>query len=228
MMQAKAMLFASLCAIAMPAGAQTQAPTAAPQPAAETLDPDRLERARELLDLVLPPSQRNQMILAMIEPAMTNVEQGLMQSPRFMEAMRDDPEGQQRFLAFLERQRAETGELMVATLPGLVEAMTRAYARRFTVRQLRDMIDFFDSNTGRAYLAEAPAIMADPDIAAWQRNTMAQAMTMMEDDIEALMADVGVEPGATAARPSRPVTSSNLDAMRGGGEAAESDETETE
>ncbi|QLC24954.1 DUF2059 domain-containing protein [Parasphingopyxis algicola] len=212
--------------LSTPASVAAQTPPA--PAAAEALDPDRLEKARELLDLVMPPAQRNQMILAMLEPTMTNIEQGLMQSPRFMEAMQEDPEAQQRFLAFLQQQRVETGELMVATLPGLVEAMTRAYARRFTVRQLRDMIDFFERNTGRAYLAEAATIMADPDIAAWQRNTMARAMTMMDDDIEALMADVGADSGETAARPSRPVTSSNLDAMRGGGEPEESTETETE
>ncbi|MGP1352908.1 MAG: DUF2059 domain-containing protein [Parasphingopyxis sp.] len=212
MNRALVILSMGMAAIGAPLAAQT--PPA--PPAAEAPDPDRVEEARELLDLVLPPERRETMMMQMIEPSMANVEQGLMESPQFMDAMREDPAMQQMFVELLQRQRVATRELMAASLPGLIDAMSRAYARRFTVRQLRDMQDFFESDTGQAYLAEAPAIMADPDVGAWQRNLTVQSMAMMESEIEALMAHV--EHRAPGPATNRPVTSSNLDAMRGGGE----------
>ncbi|MEM8697014.1 MAG: DUF2059 domain-containing protein [Pseudomonadota bacterium] len=212
-------LGALLAAAPITATAQTAAP-----PAIEEPDPDRVQAARELLDLIMPPEQRETMMLAMIEPSMANIEQGLMESPQFMEAMREDPETQQLFIEMLQRQRAATSELLAASLPDLIAVMSRAYARRFTVRQLRDMEEFFESDTGQAYLHEAPAIMADPDVATWQRGVMVQAMALMENDIEALMARAGAR-GSTSPSDGS-VTDSNLDAMRGGGEDVQEDNTE--
>lgn len=220
-MNRAAIMFATgMAALAAPLAGQT--PPA--PPAIEEPDADRVEEARELLDLIMPPAQRAAMMIQMIEPSMANVEQGLMESPQFMEAMREDPQTQQLFIDLMRRQRAATNELLTASLPGLINAMSRAYARRFSVRQLRDMREFFESDTGQAYLAEAPAIMADPDVGAWQRNLTTQSMAMMEQEINALLARIGVNPGGAPAQPNRPVTSSNLDAMRGGGDPAASEQ----
>lgn len=199
----------------MPVCAQTPpaSPSPTTPPAVEAPDPDRVEAARELLDLIMPPDQRETLMMQMIEPSMANVEQGLMQSPQFALAMREDPDAQRMFVAFMQRNRVTTRELMAASLPSLIEAMSNAYARRFTVRQLRDMQEFFESDTGQAYLAETPAIMADPDIGAWQRNLMVQSMAMMEEEVRALIAQVE---GGGQSTTDRSVTDSNLDAMRGG------------
>lgn len=219
---ASTILAIGIAAVAAQAIAQAPAapvPTAPAASAVEAPDPDRVEAAHELLDLIMPPAQRETMMMQMIEPSMANVEQGLMESPQFMEAMREDPAMQQMFVDLLQRQRVATRELLAASLPGLIDAMSNAYARRFSVRQLRDMHEFFESDTGQAYLAEAPAIMADPDVGAWQRSLMVQSMAMMEEEITALMAHV--EGSHTGAATNRSVTSSNLEAMRGGAEPDE-------
>ena len=71
---------------------------------------------------------------------------------------------------------------------------------------------------------------ADPDIAAWQRQTMAQSMQQMQADIPELMAQISaLQNGeATAPAANRSVTNSNLEAMRGGGNQTPPAEPDTE
>jgi len=170
---------ALLAGAIMPSAAQAQAtPGAVAAP-----DPARLAAARELIDVLMPPASRAQMIEAMIAPMLGNLQQGMAQSPMFSSAMADHPEMQTRFATFLARQQARTMTLMRDGLPGMVEAMARAYARRFDVAQCRDIKAFFATPSGRAYMQQSLTIMSDPDVAAWQRTMMQSSMANMQADV---------------------------------------------
>ncbi len=193
--------------------------------AAQTLTPqiaapsaDRIEAATELLAIIIPPAQRETMIATMLEPMMENIEQGMMQAPQFRNAFQN-PEAQALFAQFMTRQRARTVETMQASLPGLFDAMARAYARRFTERQMEEIGEFYRSRTGQAYLREANTIMADPDVAAWQRDAMMHSMGAVQADMEAFAAEIAAlegGEGASAPQAQQPATNRLLDAMRGG------------
>ena len=163
----------------LPSAAHAQAsPVAVTAP-----DPARLAAARELIDVLMPPESRERMIESMIAPMLGNLQQGMAQSPMFSSAMADHPEMQTRFATFLERQQARTMTLMRDGLPSMVEAMARAYARRFDVAQCRDIKAFFATPSGRAYMQQSLTIMADPDVAAWQRSMMQFSMAHMQADV---------------------------------------------
>ena len=170
---------ALLAGAVVPSAAQAQAPAAA----VAAPDPARLAAARELIDVLMPPESRAQMIEAMIAPMLGNLQQGMAQSPMFSSAMADHPEMQTRFATFLEREQVRTMTLMRDGLPGMVEAMARAYARRFDVAQCRDIKAFFATPSGRAYMQQSLTIMADPDVAAWQRSMMESSMAHMQADV---------------------------------------------
>jgi len=170
---------AMLLATAAPCAAWAQVAT----PSQAALDPARVAAARELMDILLPPASRDQMMQGMIVPLMTNLRQGMTQNPQFQATMRSDPRIKPMFDQFVARQEARTTALMRDALPGMVPAMANAYARRFDLQQLRDLRTFFETPTGRAYMQASFTIMSDPDIAAWQRQTMAQSMSHIQEDI---------------------------------------------
>lgn len=179
-----------LAAAGFPGLAQAQAPAAAVAPAPAVAaapiaapDPARLAAARELIDVLMPPETRERMIESMIAPMLGNLQQGMTQSPMFSSAMAEHPEMQTQFAAFLERQQKSTMTLMRAGLPGMIEAMARAYARRFDVAQCRDIKAFFATPSGRAYMQQSLTIMSDPDVAAWQRSMMQSSMANMQADV---------------------------------------------
>ena len=146
-------------------------------------DPARLAAARELIDVLMPPESRARMIEGMIAPMLGNLQQGIAQSPMFSSAMAQDPQMQTQFAAFMDRQQTRTMTLMRDGLPSMVDAMARAYARRFDVAQCRDIKAFFATPSGRAYMQQSLTIMADPDVAAWQRSMMESSMAHMQADV---------------------------------------------
>ena len=110
----------------------------------ETPDTDRIEAARALLALVMPPDQRAAMMTAMVEPMIANLQAGLMQSPQLQSTITSNSEAQALLMQFLAGQRSRALDLATSNMPGLMEASARAYARRFTVRELRDIREFFE------------------------------------------------------------------------------------
>lgn len=163
----------------VPAAAQlAPAPQAAPAP-----DPARLKAARALLDLLMPPATREQMIGGMMTPMLANIQRGFSDNPAFARAIGADPQMKAMFDSFMQRQLARTTETIRAGLPGMIEAMTRAYARRFDVAQLDELRRFFGTPTGQAYMREGLTIMADPDVAAWQREMMSRSMSQVQADV---------------------------------------------
>lgn len=175
---ALALTAASVFAQTAPAPA---APAVAPPSAA--IDPARIAAARELIDLLMPPASRAQMVEGMMTPMLVNMRRGMAQNPEFAAAMNGDPRVKTLFDAFMQRQQERTMTLLRASLPGMSDAMTRAYARRFDVTQMREIKAFFMTPTGRIYMQQAATIMADPDIGAWQRTMMTDSVSKVHDDV---------------------------------------------
>lgn len=218
-------MLVGLCMVATPGAAQMQAASPVSPNAVEASypapDPERVEAARELLDILMPPDQREAMMVAMIEPMIANLEAGMMQAPELEAALSDNPNVRALFLDFMAIQRTRALESASADLPSMIEAMSRAYARRFTRREMREIGEFFGTTAGRAYLRQSNSIMADPDIAAWQRGTMARSMQHLQTDIQDFMTRLAALQDSGGARPPRDVTTNNLDAMRGETQASE-------
>jgi len=155
----------------------------AQEPAAAAVDPARLAEARALVDVLMPPAERERMVEAMTAPVIANVRRAMAEDPSLSEMMGANPRAREMFDAFLQKQGASTEALMREALPGMIPAMANAYARRFDVGQLREIRAFFETPTGRTYARQAATIMSDPDVAAWQRRLMTSSMSRMREDL---------------------------------------------
>jgi hypothetical protein len=169
-----------LLAIATPAMAVAQAPVEAP---AAAPDPARVAAARALVDVMMPPATREQMLRDMMAPMLANLRRGISQNPQFVAALDSDPRLRALFDGFMAKQEQRTTAMMQDSLPGMLPAMANAYARRFDLAQLKEIRAFFETPTGRAYMQGSVTIMSDPDVAAWQRQLMSQAMAHVQEDV---------------------------------------------
>ena len=191
----KYMLLAAALA-APPLHAQEARPVAAS--AAETLSPDRIAAADSLIEVMMPAAQRSEMMGQLVAVTMANISAGIRQHFGTNE-LAADPKAKAVFDRFVERQQQLTAQQIDAQLPGLFKAMARAYARRFTVAQLSEIEAFFRTPTGRIYMAESMKIMSDPDIAAWQRQSMATGMERLPQELERLRKELEAAGVATEA-----------------------------
>lgn len=152
--------------------------------------PESLIKARALIDLIMPPAQRESMVNDMVLTMMKNLTGGLMQEPKMQSVIAEHPKMETIFENFIDRQQTKALAMMQKNLPGMITAMQRAYARQFTVQQLEDITVFFATPTGQVYARNSTNIMADPDVAAWQRNSMQESMAALPAEINLLMAEL--------------------------------------
>ena len=182
----KASVIAALL-IPFPVAAQA----APPQVAATTApDPARVIAARRLMDQIMPPATRDQMIRSLMTAMSQTMVGTLRQNIELAATMKKLPGSQAVFDRFIQRQMAAGTSDLIANLPGMLDAMANAYARRFTLTQLNEMAAFFATPTGQAYLAQSPTIMADPDVGAWMNQLMTRSMQRLPEQTATLKAEI--------------------------------------
>lgn len=176
-------------ALASPVVAQT-APAATVATTPTPVDPARLAAARDLIDTIMPPATRAQMIDTMVRPMLANLQRGIAQDPSFAAAFNNDPRARDLFARFMQKQTDRTLAHMGVMMPGLWEAMARAYARRFDIAQMQEIKAFFATPTGRVYMQQALTIMSDPDIAAWQQQMLHDSLAHVQEDVAELSTEM--------------------------------------
>jgi hypothetical protein len=77
-----------------------------------------------------------------------------------------------------------------------VTAMTRAYARRFSLAELADMKRFFASPSGQAYVQKSPTVMSDPDVMRWSQTMITRALDKAPAAAKALRDEINALPPA--------------------------------
>jgi hypothetical protein len=169
------------------AGAQTVPATAAAP------DPARLAAAQALMSRIMPADKRDAMVEQMLRPMMENIRGAVLSGPKFEAARADNPKLAATVEAFMKEEFERSIETMKAAMPAMIDAMARAYGRRFTLDQLQALDTFFQTPAGRAYVEVAPTIMTDPDLLAVQRSMMTDAMTGLQQRLAALSAKIDAE-----------------------------------
>lgn len=207
----KRFLAAALLAIGTPGAAiaqQPPAPTQAPE-AAAPIDPERLALARTTAAALMPEGSYERMMHSSLEQ-MVDATMDQMLDMRMSDIMgaagQGDPSAEavigkmtMRELAaeadphFEERTRItnrvlfqEMKPIITGLEPDLREGLARAYARRFTAEQLKDMNRYFATPTGRVFATESMMMWVDPEIAAKMGALMPALMKEMPSIMEKL------------------------------------------
>ena len=153
-------------------------------------DPARVAVARKLMDQIMPPATRDQMMASIMTGMSRNMVGAMRGNPEIAASMDKLPGAQGVFDKFMERQIAASTQDLIAHLPSMLDAMAIAYARRFTLVQLNEMATFFATSTGQAYIAQSPTIMTDPDVGKWMNDLMTRSMQRMPGQMAELKAEI--------------------------------------
>jgi len=147
------------------------------------LSDEKLALAREVIATIIPPDRRLD-VLGGAAKAMV----GQLRGVDFPGA--SDPGLQAIVSRHLDRMPALMMPILERHAPDLVEAMARAYAREFSLDELRDIRAFAASPAGNHYLSRSTALLADPDVAAANQAYMAEIVAALPPLQEALRADI--------------------------------------
>lgn len=175
-----------LAVLAAPLVAQVPVPSAVPAP----VDPARLAASERLIAVLMPPGRRDAMLSALMQAQTANMTKAIESNAELAAMFDADPRARAIFTRFIERQQADASATLRRELPGMMTAMTRAHARRFTVAQLGEMTTFFASPTGRAYMELGTTIMTDPDVAAWQQKVMGETFAKMPAMVRQMQGEI--------------------------------------
>ncbi|WP_395333443.1 DUF2059 domain-containing protein [Novosphingobium sp. BL-8H] len=153
---AAAVLGLSALAIAAPAQAQS-----APSPAnSQPVDQGRLAVAHDIVTLAWPPEQRD----AMMQKLLTVI------SAQFKSGAPIDTIHDAGLRQIMNDYFNSIPELLKpavsAFLPKQMDAIAKAYARKFTLTELQDVRTFAQTPSGSRFLQQSMEVMSDPDVAA--------------------------------------------------------------
>ncbi|RYE03126.1 MAG: DUF2059 domain-containing protein [Sphingomonadales bacterium] len=164
----------------------------APQTVAAPADPAREAAAQRVVVKLIPPGTYRRVMRDMFPSmmdALFNSMGGLTgadfgkpekDGKTFAQAMAEsDPAFRERMSIMTRIMGEEMGPVMDAIEPGVRAALSRAFARRFTLAQLNDLEGFFATPTGTAFGREFMAAFMDPEMMQEMGAMMPEMMKIM-------------------------------------------------
>lgn len=122
---------------------------------------DELAEAQVIIEAMLPPEKREQILLDLASAGAKQASAGFMSGPVFEEpgikAIVDD---------FLAELPMVYQPLFAEHMPRILEATAVAYTREFTLEELRDIGAFARTPSGQRYFSRIQALQSDPQVAA--------------------------------------------------------------
>ena len=180
-------------------------PATAPEPLPETaqIDPDALKAARVVVEKLFPVGTYRKIMGKSMSTMMDSMMDGVMKMPIAQlariggvpeEELLDMKESSlEEMTAIVDpyfRERTKRGmdammggmtDLMDGFEPRVRDALSRAYARNFSVGQLAEMDRFFSTPTGSAYAEQSMTIFMDPEIMGEMQALMPEMMKKMPE-----------------------------------------------
>ena len=167
-----AMVLAAIVAVATIPASVDAAPAPAPAQADEAA---KLTEARSILAVMFPPSQREAMFIKL------QADLGSQFSALLPATLMADPGLKGIFEEFknaaFERQRA----VLLRRFPAQLDAMATAYAREFSLGELKDIHAFARTSSGAHYFSKSLSMIGDPAVAKVNTETVAQIHAVTQD-----------------------------------------------
>ncbi|WP_336967749.1 DUF2059 domain-containing protein [Sphingobium aromaticiconvertens] len=169
-------------------------------------DPARVAAARPVVDKLFPVGTYRRMMGGTMSKMMDSMIGGVMKMPiaqiarisgvpadkltGMSEASLEevstivDPHFRERTKLGMDAMMGGMTDLMDGFEPNVRGALTRAYARKFDVRQLGEINAFFATPTGNRFASDYMSMMMDPDIMSEMQALMPEMMKKIPDMAE--------------------------------------------
>ena len=178
------MIAAILLSITSPVLAQ------APAPAAVEPDAALLVAATRLVEVVMPPRLRDQMVTQMAGGMLDNMTRMMTASPQMPAMFAKEPRARPIFERYMATVGDDARRMMREMMPEMQRVLARAYARRLTASQIAVAHDFYAGPSSQAFALAATGVMTDPECGAMVQSMMARAMERAPAQAQAMRAEL--------------------------------------
>lgn len=137
---------------------------------------EKLVEAEAIMQAMFPEGEREEIILEMIGTIGDQFSAAVMQGPIF-----DDPGIRAIMDEFIADLPETLRPLVTSHLPDMIDATALAYAREFSLEELRDIREFAQTPAGARYFREAQSLLADPDVAEANQRYF-QSLTVIQQE----------------------------------------------
>jgi len=180
----KQLLLAATLAASVPTALFAQAGPAAGAPSGAAL-----AKAHELMTTMHVEELTRRALDGQMKAMTSGLANQLLQSGQIPPAMAQDPEFRAIFQRYLDTVSAKVQGTVSASMPQIVEVMTRVYASNFTPAEMDDMLAFYRTKTGQAVLAKLPDVTAQTAMAT-RDLTMGPAMKAAQEALPQFMSEL--------------------------------------
>jgi hypothetical protein len=150
--------FALVPLATLPCAALAAAPTPAPVRPAEPA-PEAVALGRTIVATAFPPESREAVMDKLMATMLNQMKAGMP-----LETV-SDAGVKQILLDYLAGIPKVLRPATTAFLPKQLDAIARAYARMFSLTELKDIAAFAGTASGRSFLQRSTEVMSDPDVA---------------------------------------------------------------
>lgn len=127
----------------------------------ETVTAEKLSEARAILEVIYPAAEREQVFMQMISNLSEQYSRAVLRDPVF-----DDPGLRAIIEGYIEELSPMLAPVVRVHLPQIIEATAGAYAREFSIEELREIRTFAATPAGSHYFRKSHDLLADPELAA--------------------------------------------------------------
>ena len=144
---------------------------------------ERQALAQQILDIAYPEETREPMFAAVTD----QLEAQIMAATESQIKDGGARAVVQRFQRDISREQRD---ILNAHIPRLMDAWARSYAEIFSTEELRDILTFVETDTGRTFMLRSVEVMSEPHFAAANQAFMNEAMSAAQRRMPELIAEL--------------------------------------
>jgi hypothetical protein len=163
-------------ALALSAPLFAQAPTTPPMMAISEPEPARLALAREVVDLGYPPKARTAMFDDVMDTFMVQMKNSIFKDA---DPILSEPGVRAIMDRHLNTVMTQTKVNIAEFSPKLFDAYAKAFARSYTLDELKELRTFFSTSTGSKLLIQQTKMISDPDVAIANTEYMTKTFALL-------------------------------------------------
>lgn len=137
----------------------------------EPVDPAMLELATQIVDIGYPEETREALFYGPMDQTIGQMRKSL--GPYLPS---DDPEAVKILDDWIVKYTAESKVILAKHIPAIMDGMAQAYAVLFTEEELRDILAFVETPSGKQFFDLMPQVMGEPGFADANQAYMDESM----------------------------------------------------
>ncbi len=143
----------------------------------------RVEISRQIIDTAYPEAERFEMFSKVGDQMEAQMRQSV-------EGLIEDDGARQIIRRYQALVREKQNKLLEEHVPLLMDAWVKAYADMFSETELRDILSFVETDSGRTFMMRSTDVLSNAHFAAANQAYMDDAMALAMEDMPKMVEEI--------------------------------------